>query len=491
MAAEEVVGYLISLGLARYATAFIEHGFDDMECLLPMEEKHMQQLGMMMGHIVKLSARLAQRRDAPADGAPLRQIHTSTVQPAAVVSANAQPYDEGRVGREAVGECEDASASVADAEDDHAAVQDDSSSDGLNNANDPDIFVPLEHMAKRRRLEEPDESRQFLRLRDNAEDLPAENPAAFKIHPLREEQRRCLAWIRAREARRSGFRGGLLADKMGFGKTATMIGLIADDVATVADGRGCAVRRGLTKLESDFPCKSTLISCPPHLVQQWENEFLKFLGVTGVEILKPTPMPLTKDFMICSIGLPAWIGGVRGLVLNYGEVIKTTGDMQMLFTLGDMIERITIEFPPGFSTVTSTRNCFTGAVVWRENHSEELSCTNLIDVFLKRGIINERMNGAASWTPHPASKVFAHVKKERTPSSRTAVVQGSGPLKILSIATGKEHRRLQLCDLLDDKFDVLIVSTQVYKGHPYQSSINELLRSYARATQVSVPSQMA
>ena len=34
--------------------------------------------------------------------------------------------------------------------------------------------------------------------------------------------------MRAREAKKQGVRGGILADKMGYGKTCTAIGLIAD-----------------------------------------------------------------------------------------------------------------------------------------------------------------------------------------------------------------------------------------------------------------------
>ena len=84
-----------------------------------------------------------------------------------------------------------------------------------------------------------------------------------------------------------------VVDKIGFGKTTTTIGLIAGDVS---NGQRRAERQYLASLESYFECKATLISCPPNLVEQWENEFLKFLGATGVEISKQTPMPLAKDF---------------------------------------------------------------------------------------------------------------------------------------------------------------------------------------------------
>merc|ERR1719421_63929 len=65
-----------------------------------------------------------------------------------------------------------------------------------------------------------------FKLRGNLGDAMAEQPRGFLL-PLRDEQRRSLGWMRAREAKKQGLRGGILADKMGYGKTCTAIGLIA------------------------------------------------------------------------------------------------------------------------------------------------------------------------------------------------------------------------------------------------------------------------
>ena len=70
-----------------------------------------------------------------------------------------------------------------------------------------------------------------FRLLDNPSDGLADNPAMFHQPPLREEQRQSLALMLKQEARPNSLEGGLLADKMGYGKTATMIGLIAHDLA--------------------------------------------------------------------------------------------------------------------------------------------------------------------------------------------------------------------------------------------------------------------
>eukprot|EP00930_Biecheleria_cincta_P048911 TRINITY_DN34167_c0_g1_i1.p1 TRINITY_DN34167_c0_g1~~TRINITY_DN34167_c0_g1_i1.p1 ORF type:complete len:995 (-),score=165.18 TRINITY_DN34167_c0_g1_i1:327-3272(-) len=107
-----------------------------------------------------------------------------------------------------------------------------------------------------------------IKLKNNAEDIPAENPPLFKAHPLREEQCRSLAWMLAQEAKKNGLRGGLLADKMGYGKTATSIGLISLGRPGTVD----RCPRGY------LAAKGTLVICPPRLLQQWEDEFVKFLG---------------------------------------------------------------------------------------------------------------------------------------------------------------------------------------------------------------------
>ena len=68
--------------------------------------------------------------------------------------------------------------------------------------------------------------------------------------------------MRAREAKKQGVRGGILADKMGYGKTCTAIGLIAD------------TRRLSLAKEPEGPDDSgyyrsdaTLILAPRHLIR--------------------------------------------------------------------------------------------------------------------------------------------------------------------------------------------------------------------------------
>jgi hypothetical protein len=62
----EVEAFLASLGLDRYVSLFMEHGFDCIEVVQEMEESHMRDIGMAAGHALKLRKRLAELKPAPA-----------------------------------------------------------------------------------------------------------------------------------------------------------------------------------------------------------------------------------------------------------------------------------------------------------------------------------------------------------------------------------------------------------------------------------------
>ena len=198
----------------------------------------------------------------------------------------------------------------------------------------PEVFaLPA---AKRRRCNELRQDGGY-QLEANAGSV-APNPRAFKVHPLREEQLRSLAWMYSREACRDGFKGGMLADKMGYGKTATTIGMLSEKPGQVPDERpsgyirtgGAVCNIAYSKhVQTSFNCRllqmtlwidqgeclkgsftihftipfristpvrnpATLILCPPHLVEQWEDEFFKFLG-DEVQLFRPTPPSKAKD----------------------------------------------------------------------------------------------------------------------------------------------------------------------------------------------------
>eukprot|EP00026_Physarum_polycephalum_P000576 Phypoly_transcript_00577.p1 GENE.Phypoly_transcript_00577~~Phypoly_transcript_00577.p1 ORF type:complete len:1459 (+),score=393.26 Phypoly_transcript_00577:191-4378(+) len=128
----------------------------------------------------------------------------------------------------------------------------------------------------------------------NRHDAAHEQPPHFKKYPLRPEQQRSLGWMIRQEATDLPFeeeevtetvlpnlgwrleaqvirpvlvRGGIIADQVGYGKTAITLGLI--DAAPVPPHKN---------LFGHIPLKATLIVVPPHLMRQWPNEISRFTG---------------------------------------------------------------------------------------------------------------------------------------------------------------------------------------------------------------------
>ncbi|KAG0123556.1 hypothetical protein HOY82DRAFT_495139 [Tuber indicum] len=141
-------------------------------------------------------------------------------------------------------------------------------------------------------------------LTSNKKDQQHTQPPRF-ITKLRPEQLRSLSWMMTQEEedaipfveeeiseallphlnwRAEGkaerpiqVRGGVLADQVGYGKTAITLGLIdcsRDDVKLPEDVDGC------------IPVKATLIIVPAHLTNQWPAEINKFTGSNTYKVIK-------------------------------------------------------------------------------------------------------------------------------------------------------------------------------------------------------------
>ena len=74
-------------------------------------------------------------------------------------------------------------------------------------------------------------------------------------------------------------RGGVLADRPSFGKTVTTIALVQSEFEEFPSNEDLVDEN--VKSDPDLPFRieiaATLIICPPHIVEQWQEEFKKFL----------------------------------------------------------------------------------------------------------------------------------------------------------------------------------------------------------------------
>ncbi|KAL3480708.1 hypothetical protein BJX99DRAFT_266140 [Aspergillus californicus] len=139
-------------------------------------------------------------------------------------------------------------------------------------------------------------------LRSNRDDLPCSQPRGFLLD-LRPEQLRSLSWMISQEnedtepfieeeteealltslmwraegrvTKPKTVRGGILADDVGYGKTAIVLGLI--DAQSQPERPKIDISRTLND-KKYITSKATLIVVPGIMHQQWQTEITKFLG---------------------------------------------------------------------------------------------------------------------------------------------------------------------------------------------------------------------
>ena len=184
------------------------------------------------------------------------------------------------------------------------------------------------------------------KLSSNREDAEATDPTMFRI-PLRKEQKRSLHWMLEQESdnvapfqeeevaegalaplgwrvegkasRSVLIKGGVLADAVGYGKTAITLGLIASktrrerkrkssDELGDGDDNAATAKEDLRFIVTN----ATLVIVPPHLCKQWETEVNKFCGkaLTVVVIYSKANLNsltvkeiIQADIVIMSVGV--------------------------------------------------------------------------------------------------------------------------------------------------------------------------------------------
>ncbi|CAK4245402.1 unnamed protein product [Aphanomyces euteiches] len=100
--------------------------------------------------------------------------------------------------------------------------------------------------------------------------LPAAKPSPHLTASLLPYQQEGLAWMKAQEA--SKYRGGILADEMGMGKTIQAISLLLENVK-IKRSKGMLMGGG------------TLIICPVIACMQWKSEIERFVESNHLSIL--------------------------------------------------------------------------------------------------------------------------------------------------------------------------------------------------------------
>jgi hypothetical protein len=131
------------------------------------------------------------------------------------------------------------------------------------------------------------------------------------IKPFREEEIEeatlpLMSWrAEVRVSTAKTIRGGVLADDVGYGKTAIILGLIA-----AQRRKDLRILKKHSQRPDFITTGATLIVVPGHLFQQWKLEILKFLG-TGYKVITLSRMfsldkTTVEDFKAANIVLITW-----------------------------------------------------------------------------------------------------------------------------------------------------------------------------------------
>ncbi|CAE7420544.1 SHPRH, partial [Symbiodinium pilosum] len=273
-------------------------------------------------------------------------------------------------------------------------------------------------------------------------------------------------------------RGGLLADRMGFGKTSVAIGLTSLNVKPPTLPGFKDARCGY------IPSSATLIMCPSHLLDQWQEEFWKFLGSGGVEISEVVDSNSGYREMVmrfrtkelpeeggCRFGIEVAGDGVQGASIThiYPAAAKRLAKLCKgnVPCVGDRIKKVHCTHVAPYEEDEWTQNLTVSAVAkvktfinYKPGHRPP------------RPSPQER-NLMAALTDESVVTITFRIRP--TDQQRTAVTRGSGPLKVLVIRASNEMNWLQQQDIL--RFHVVLASTGIHADQRYASYVTDAAKS--------------
>ncbi|OCL14046.1 hypothetical protein AOQ84DRAFT_331743 [Glonium stellatum] len=177
-------------------------------------------------------------------------------------------------------------------------------------------------------------------LKDNRDDKVFEAPLHMLI-PLRREQRRSLTWMRAQESAQAPtftlraieeaslpqlkwraeacaesefhVKGGVLADKVGYGKTITTIALIQLELQEKSAKMIIEENSsGYSSAQRMIEVAATLVIGPNNVTKQWRNEIIKFLGseyatkILLIKEMKDLKVLTIQDFIEARFIIVCW-----------------------------------------------------------------------------------------------------------------------------------------------------------------------------------------
>ncbi|OJJ50576.1 hypothetical protein ASPZODRAFT_11442 [Penicilliopsis zonata CBS 506.65] len=172
-----------------------------------------------------------------------------------------------------------------------------------------------------------------LELSNNQKNGTSNQPQGFKKHRLRPEQLRSLEWMikqeiediapfqeeeteealfplmlwraEAKVITQKIVRGGVLADDVGYGKTALILALIDSQ-----DKKNGIISSQRPMDDGLIPTKATLIVVPPTIIEQWNSEIIKFLGtkykVLVLKTVHKVGQTRIHDILEADIILASW-----------------------------------------------------------------------------------------------------------------------------------------------------------------------------------------